>query len=62
MARRVLHIPNPKGGAKRAFDIPLSREMIKCIGGSALGGYIHILLVLAIAVILIRVIQGRKPI
>jgi integrase len=30
-ARRVLHIPNPKGGAKRAFDIPLSREMIKCI-------------------------------
>jgi integrase len=30
-ARRILHIPNPKGGAKRAFDIPLSREMIKCI-------------------------------
>ncbi len=30
-ARRVLHIPNLKGGAKRAFDIPLSREMIKCI-------------------------------
>lgn len=30
-ARRVLHIPSPKGGAKRAFDIPLSREMIKCI-------------------------------
>jgi integrase len=30
-ARRVLHIPNPKGGAKRAFDIPLSREMINCI-------------------------------
>lgn len=30
-ARRVLHIPSPKGGAKRAFDIPLSREMIQCI-------------------------------
>ena len=27
-----------------------------------LGGFIHILLVLAIAVILIRVIQGRRPI
>ena len=27
-----------------------------------MGGFIHILLVLAIAVILIRVIQGRKPI
>jgi hypothetical protein len=29
--RRVLHIPKPKGGAKRAFDIPLSREMILCL-------------------------------
>lgn len=29
--RRVLHIPRPKGGAKRAFDIPLSREMIRCL-------------------------------
>ena len=27
-----------------------------------LGGFIHILLVLAIAVILIRVIQGRRPV
>ncbi|MGC2774196.1 MAG: integrase arm-type DNA-binding domain-containing protein [Bradyrhizobium sp.] len=29
--RRILHIPKPKGGAKRAFDIPLSREMIRCL-------------------------------
>jgi integrase len=29
--RRVLHIPKPKGGAKRSFDIPLSREMILCM-------------------------------
>lgn len=28
---RVLHIPRPKGGAKRAFDIPLSRPMIRCL-------------------------------
>ncbi|MEQ1472758.1 MAG: lmo0937 family membrane protein [Candidatus Acidiferrum sp.] len=27
-----------------------------------LGGFIHILLVLAIIVVLIRVIQGRKPV
>jgi hypothetical protein len=27
-----------------------------------LGGFLHILLVLAIAVVLIRIIQGRKPI
>ena len=29
--RRVLHIPTPKGGSKRAFDIPLSRQMIACL-------------------------------
>jgi hypothetical protein len=29
--RRILHIPKPKGGTKRAFDIPLSREMVLCL-------------------------------
>jgi len=29
--QRILHIPAPKGGANKAFDIPLSREMIRCI-------------------------------
>lgn len=28
---RVLHVPSPKGGAKKAFDIPLSRPMIRCL-------------------------------
>jgi integrase len=28
---RMVHVPNPKGGAERAFDIPLSREMILCL-------------------------------
>ncbi|NJO53510.1 MAG: integrase family protein [Bacteroidales bacterium] len=31
LRRRVLHVPKPKGGADRAFDIPLSRQMIKCL-------------------------------
>lgn len=31
LKRRVLHIPQPKGGTVRAFDIPLSREMIRCL-------------------------------
>ncbi|MFG1289877.1 site-specific integrase, partial [Xanthobacter versatilis] len=31
LRRRVLHIPRPKGGADRAFDIPLSRQMIRCL-------------------------------
>ena len=29
--RRILHIASPKGGTKRAFDIPLSRQMILAI-------------------------------
>lgn len=29
--RRLLHIPRPKGGSKRAFDIPLSRAMVRCL-------------------------------
>ncbi len=29
--RRTLHIEKPKGDGKRAFDIPLSREMILCL-------------------------------
>ncbi|MGZ9243873.1 MAG: integrase [Candidatus Binatia bacterium] len=28
---RLLHIPKPKGGEERAFDIPLSMAMIRCI-------------------------------
>ena len=31
LGRRILHIPKPKGGTKRAFDIPLSRHMILCL-------------------------------
>lgn len=29
--RRTLHISKPKGGKKRAFDIPLSRQMVFCL-------------------------------
>ena len=32
------------------------------VSGSTLGGFIHLLLLLAIAVVLIRVIQGRRPV
>ena len=31
LKRRVLHIPTPKGGSKRAIDIPLSRHIILCL-------------------------------
>jgi hypothetical protein len=32
------------------------------VSSYTLGGFIHILLLLAIAVVLIRIIQGRNPI
>jgi hypothetical protein len=31
------------------------------VSGHTIGGFIHILLVIAIVVVLIRIIQGRKP-
>lgn len=31
VARRVLHFPDPKGGERRAFDMPLSRAMLACL-------------------------------
>jgi integrase len=31
LRRRILHIPMPKGGQKKAFDVPLSRLMMRSI-------------------------------
>jgi integrase len=31
LQQRIIHIPRPKGGEAKAFDIPLSRPMIRCI-------------------------------
>ena len=31
VGRRVLHFPDPKGGARRAFDMPISRAMLRCL-------------------------------
>ncbi len=31
------------------------------VSGYTIGGFIHILLVIAIVVVLIRIIQGRRP-
>jgi hypothetical protein len=36
--------------------------LLGMVSSYTLGGFIHILLVLAIAIVLIRVIQGRKPV
>jgi hypothetical protein len=44
------------------FIILLVLWLLGLVSGTTFGGFIHILLVLAIAVVLIRVIQGRRPV
>lgn len=36
--------------------------LLGMVSSYTLGGFIHLLLVLAIALVLIRVIQGRRPV
>ena len=44
------------------FVILLVLWAVGLVSSYTLGGYIHILLLIALAVLLIRIIQGRKPI
>ena len=44
------------------FVVLLVLWLVGMVSSYTLGGFIHILLVIAIAVVLIRVIQGRRPI
>jgi hypothetical protein len=44
------------------FVLLLIMWLLGMVSSYTLGGFIHILLLLAIAVVLIRVIQGRNPV
>ena len=44
------------------FVILLVMWLLGMVTSNTLGGFIHILLVVAIVIVLIRVIQGRRPI
>ena len=44
------------------FVILLVLWALGMVSSYTIGGYIHVLLVVAIVVVLIRVIQGRRPI
>jgi hypothetical protein len=44
------------------FVILLVLWLLGLVSSYTLGGYIHLLLVIAIVVLLIRIIQGRRPI
>ena len=44
------------------FVVLLILWALGLVSGYTIGGFIHVLLVIAIVVILIRIIQGRPPI
>lgn len=44
------------------FVILLALWLIGVVSSYTLGGFIHLLLVLALVVMLIRIIQGRSPV
>jgi hypothetical protein len=44
------------------FVVLMILWLLGMVSSYTLGGFIHILLLLAIAVVLIRVIQGRNPV
>jgi hypothetical protein len=46
----------------RIFVILLVLWLLGMVSSYTLGGFIHILLIVAIVVVLIRVIQGRRPV
>jgi len=43
------------------FVILLILWLLGLVSGHTIGGFIHILLIIAIVVVLIRIIKGRKP-
>jgi hypothetical protein len=44
------------------FVILVILWLLGLVSGHTIGGFIHVLLVIAIVVVLIRIIQGRRPI
>ncbi len=44
------------------FVVLLVLWALGMVSSYTLGGYIHLLIVIAVAVMLIRIIQGRKPV
>jgi hypothetical protein len=43
------------------FVILLILWLLGLVSGYTIGGFIHVLLIVAVAVVLIRIIQGRNP-
>jgi hypothetical protein len=70
--RRGWALPRPQAALRRRrketpmlwtiFVILLVLWLLGMVTSYTIGGFIHILLVIAVVVILIRIIQGRRPI
>ena len=43
------------------FVILLVLWLLGLVSSYTLGGYIHLLLIIAVVIVLIRIIQGRRP-
>jgi len=59
--------PRPQKGGHRdmlwtIFVVLLVLWALGMVSSYTLGGFIHLLLLIALAVVLIRIIQGRRPI
>ncbi len=44
------------------FVILLVLWMLGLVSGYTIGGFIHVLLVIAVIVVLINIVQGRRPV
>lgn len=44
------------------FVVLLVMWLLGMVSGTTLGGFLHIMLIIAVAAVLIRIIQGRQPI
>lgn len=55
---------NPRGIVMlmTIFTVLVILWLLGMVSSYTMGGFIHVLLVIAIVVVLIRVIQGRKPV
>jgi Family of unknown function (DUF5670) len=64
-AGRAAHSHSPAweaGMLWTIFVILLVLWLLGMVSSYTMGGFIHILLIVALAIILIRVIQGRRPV
>lgn len=58
----VANTPGEGGAMWTIFVILVIMWLLGMVSSYTLGGFLHLLLILAIAIVLIRIIQGRRPI